>query len=131
MTHAKRAGAALNSTLFYYWFTVEGNCRNIAGPDIETFPIGDLESPVLAALTTIFDRLMKDLRMHSRRRVYNYKASGTVEYDEFYPDESKPILDEIDHMLARHYGFTEEELDFIINYDIKYRMGRDSEDNEE
>ena len=26
-------------------------------------------------------------------------------------------------MLARHYGFTEEELDFIINYDIKYRMG--------
>jgi hypothetical protein len=23
------------------------------------------------------------------------------------------------------YGFTDEELDFIINYDIKYRMGRD------
>jgi hypothetical protein len=27
--------------------------------------------------------------------------------------------------LAQHYGFTAEELDFIINYDIKYRMGRD------
>ena len=26
-------------------------------------------------------------------------------------------------MLARHYGFTEEELDFIINYDIKCRTG--------
>ena len=26
-------------------------------------------------------------------------------------------------MLARHYCFTEEELDLIINYDIKYRMG--------
>ncbi|MGH6636477.1 MAG: hypothetical protein ACRED0_10230, partial [Gammaproteobacteria bacterium] len=26
-------------------------------------------------------------------------------------------------VLARHYGFTDEELDFIINYDIKYRMG--------
>ena len=26
-------------------------------------------------------------------------------------------------LLAKHYGFTEEELDFIINYDIKYRMG--------
>jgi hypothetical protein len=24
---------------------------------------------------------------------------------------------------AKHYGFTDEELDFIINYDIKYRMG--------
>jgi putative transposase len=29
--------------------------------------------------------------------------------------------DEIDRVLARHYGFTEEELDFIIKYDIKYR----------
>jgi hypothetical protein len=27
--------------------------------------------------------------------------------------------------LARHYGFSEEELDFIINYDIKYRMGKE------
>ena len=26
---------------------------------------------------------------------------------------------------ACHYGFTDEELDFIINYDIKYRMGQD------
>lgn len=29
-------------------------------------------------------------------------------------------------MLAKHYGFTDEELDFIINYDIKYRMGQDA-----
>ncbi len=29
-------------------------------------------------------------------------------------------------MTAKHYGFIEEDLDFIINYDIKYRMGRDS-----
>jgi hypothetical protein len=27
-------------------------------------------------------------------------------------------------MLAKYYGFTDEELDFIINYDIKYRMGQ-------
>lgn len=25
-------------------------------------------------------------------------------------------------------GFTDEELDFIINYDIKYRMGADGEE---
>jgi hypothetical protein len=35
----------------------------------------------------------------------------------------KPIIDEIDRALAEHYGFTDEELDFIINYGIKYRMG--------
>ena len=34
-------------------------------------------------------------------------------------------------VLAKHYGFTDEELDFIINYDIKYRMGAsDIEDDD-
>jgi hypothetical protein len=36
---------------------------------------------------------------------------------------SKPLMDSNDHVLAQHYGFTDEELDFIINHDIKYRMG--------
>jgi hypothetical protein len=33
-------------------------------------------------------------------------------------------------VLAKHYGFTDEELDFIINYDIKYRMGRGAAEEE-
>jgi hypothetical protein len=48
-----------------------------------------------------------------------------------YPKSSKPILDEIDRVLAAHYGFTDKELDFIINYDIKYRMGRETETADE
>jgi len=43
---------------------------------------------------------------------------------------SKVIIDEIDKVLAEHYGFTDEELDFIINYDIKYRMGQDDGEQE-
>ena len=73
--------------------------------------------------------LMKDVRSHSRRRVYQYEKSGRVEYDEFYPKFSKTIIDSIDSILAKHYGFTESELDFILNYDIKYRMGRDAVDD--
>jgi hypothetical protein len=45
--------------------------------------------------------------------------------------KAKPILDDIDRVLAAHYGFTNEELDYIINYDIKYRMGRDTESDDE
>jgi len=47
------------------------------------------------------------------------------------PKLSKKIIDEIDSVLAQHYGFTDEELDFIINYDIKYRMGRNSDEESE
>jgi hypothetical protein len=48
-----------------------------------------------------------------------------------YPGASKAIIDEIDHALARHYEFTEEELDFIVNYDIKYRMGSDGDGDDD
>ncbi len=42
-------------------------------------------------------------------------------------------MDRIDSLLAQHYHFTDEELDFIIYYDIKYRMGGElfGEDDDE
>jgi len=39
----------------------------------------------------------------------------------------KPILDAIDVVLARHYGLTEVELDYIVSYDVKFRVGTDEE----
>jgi len=74
---------------------------------------------------------MGDLKRHKHRKECQYKITGKVIYDEFYPKFSKPIIDEIDHVQPKHYGFTDEELDFIINYDIKYRMGREAGQNEE
>jgi hypothetical protein len=32
---------------------------------------------------------------------------------------------------VKHYGFTEKELDYIINFDIKYRMSLNGNGNEE
>jgi len=46
-----------------------------------------------------------------------------VVYQEFYPRFSKHVIDSIDHILAKHLGLDDDEHDFIINYDIKYRMG--------
>ena len=36
---------------------------------------------------------------------------------------AKAAIDEIDVVLGQSYGLTDLEIDFIINYDIKYRMG--------
>ncbi|MCL5998338.1 MAG: hypothetical protein M1546_20145, partial [Chloroflexi bacterium] len=63
----------------------------------------------------------------------DYKVNSFVRerqdcvFQEFRPSRSKRIIDKIDRVLAQHYGFTDEELDFIINYDIKYRMGDELE----
>ncbi len=74
---------------------------------------------------------MKDIKQNATRLEARYATTGDVEYDQFYPRKSKPIIDEIDTVLAKHYGFTEEELDFIINYDIKYRLGLGRASSEE
>ncbi len=52
-----------------------------------------------------------------------YRKYGKLTVQVFSPRLGKPIIDEIDRVLAKHYGLTDKELDFIINYDIKYRMG--------
>ena len=68
-----------------------------------------------------------DLRRNSTILIRNQRSTGRTETQSFKIQKSKPIIEEIDKILAAHYGFTDEELDFIINYDIKYRMGRESE----
>lgn len=123
--------AVLNSSLFYWWFILLSDCRHLNMREIERFPLGldKMEDTTKQNLAAINKRLMDDYKLNARRKECYYKTTGKVIYDEFYPKYSKSIINEIDRILAKHYGFTEEELDFVINYDIKYRMGRgDGED---
>ena len=123
---SKFVGALLNSTLFFFWFVSVGNGRNITGTDVEQIPVGDVNAAALTEAGKFFDRLMQDYDRNSFVR-----EREDCEFQEFKPSLSKPILDEIDTVLAGHYGFTAEELDFILNYDIKYRLGRSTETDDE
>ena len=67
---------------------------------------------------------MESLEANSRMLTRNQKQTGKTETQSFTIRESKPVIDDIDRVLTPHYKLTEAELDFIINYDIKYRMGR-------
>jgi hypothetical protein len=100
---------------------------------IEQFPVNiPLLSAALSSETKMLEEsLMRDLKKNSDIRKIAYRNTGLVEIQKFFPKLSKPILDEIDAVLARHYGFTAEELDFIVNYDIKYRLGADADEDEE
>jgi hypothetical protein len=127
------AAAALNSTLFYWWFILFSDSRHLNAREIERFRLGlrGMHEAARRELEALCSRLMDDYRRHAVRKECRYKSTGLVVYDEFYPRHSKAIIDEIDNVLARHYGFTAEELDFIINYDIKYRLGQDAEGDAE
>ena len=56
------------------------------------------------------------------------KDGDQISYAEFYGAGSKPIIDQIDRLLADHYQLDEAEADFIINYDLKYRTGGGDDD---
>lgn len=123
-------GALLSSSLFYWNYIGYTDCRNLTKSFIDNFKAeesifsdGDLINSGI--------RLFKNYEATKYTKDTTYKSTGrNVIYDEYYPKLSKPIIDEIDKVLAKHYGFTEEELDFIINYDIKYRMGDELESDE-
>jgi hypothetical protein len=123
---ARAVGAVLNSSLFYSYFIVYGDCFHLSDGVASSFPVPrELETET--NLVDCNEQLMNDLNRHATRKTINTKDGDKISYSEFNVSESKPIIDEIDIVLARHYGFTDEELDFIINYDIKYRLGRDVE----
>lgn len=113
----------LNSSLFYIWWVSQSDCYHLNVPEIKNFSYTLKNDAIEEQLVNISERLANDMIEKSCRRVYHYKTSGRVEYDEFYMKKSKSIIDEIDSVLAKHYGFSEEELDWIINYEIKYRIG--------
>jgi hypothetical protein len=71
-------------------------------------------------------KIMERLEETSEVGAGNYSVGGSVSYQRFKPGTAKQFFDEVDEVLGSYYGFTDEELDFIINYDIKYRMGQDS-----
>ena len=117
----------INSTLFYWFYVNYSDGHNFTKTVIGAMPF-DYTSYIEKSIKPIVKELMDDLEKKANLKIAYYKSTGKVEYNEYHPKLSKPIIDKIDSLLAKHYGFTEEELDFIINYDIKYRMGNELEE---
>ena len=130
--HAPLFVALLSSSLFYWFWRVSSNCRHLTDRELTVFPVAKtiLEKRSSEELSDLGERFEARLKETKQRQTTENKRSGKVVHDFFFVSAAKPIIDEIDRVFAKHYGFTDEELDFIINYDIKYRMGQDSGEEE-
>lgn len=123
--------SAYLSTLFFWYYVTYSDCRNLNKREVSTFPfsMSELDRNLKMTLVKEGKKLMDNLQENSYFLEAYYKQYSNLKMQVFQPRLSKVLVDKIDMELARHYGFTDEELDFIINYDIKYRMGRDYDDN--
>jgi hypothetical protein len=122
--------ALLSSNLYWWWYTITSNLRDLNPSDIQgfKFPESILNDKSIMKLG---EKYLIDLDKNSELLTRIQKQTGETQTQSFKISLSKPIIDEIDKVLSQHYGFTDEELDFIINYDIKYRMGKELEGEED
>ena len=125
----------LSSSLFFLQYIIWSSCQVVNSRDFKLyFDIDSLDIELKEKLRNLGKKLQEDIEKNSKVVVRNYSAKGRnfeMQKQYFYIKLSKPIIDEIDKVLALHYGFSGEELDFILNYDIKYRLGAVSGDEEE
>ena len=109
--------------MFFWYYSIYSDGHNFTKTVIHDFPFDYPSSGNILALQKLSDELMDDLKKNAQRRNATYATTGEIEYEEYFAYKSKSIIDKIDNVLARHYGFTDEELDFVLNYDLKYRLG--------
>ena len=117
----------LNSQLSYWYWIMSSDCYRFTKTD--ALNISMPPKPDLPLYTRLAKLLLKSYEQNSMLQKKKARNRQIVIEKQFFPAKSKTIIDEIDRALAQHYGFTDEELDFIINYDIKYRMGLGNDSN--
>ncbi len=114
-------GCLLNSSLFYWYYSLFSDCEHVNDDLVKTVPIptnwGDQQ------WTELSENLTRALASYATRKTIRTKQGHVIEYDEMKASRAKASIDEIDLALGKLFGLTDAEADFIVNYDIKYRMG--------
>ncbi len=113
--------ALLNSQLFYWYWICQSNCMDVVAREVLELPVFTLEEAEREPFVEAMQRVLAAYDAGSTQRA---RRGPIINGDEMNVDmrRAKPMIDVLDDLLARCYGFSEEEADFILNYDIKYRM---------
>ena len=115
----------LISSLFYWWFVIWSDGRDLLAKHIKSFHI-DLDNfpeDLKERINPLIDELMKSYEENSNVKI-NLRAGGyVIRIKEIVPSKSKSIIDKIDGIFADYFELTEEEKQFIKNFDIEFRIG--------
>jgi hypothetical protein len=113
----------LNSNILYWLWTTYTDCRHMTKGFIEFLPLPSNRSVNYELVEKLREAFTENTTLFEKRPGYK---SPEIKVQNF-----KHLIDKLDGVLAEHYGFEDEELDFLINYDIKYRMGLGGKETED
>lgn len=114
-------GGILSSNLYFWYYHIYGNNLDRKSYDLDSFPIpiNELTGKYKPELEILYNRYLSDLKQNSKEITTNYKHAKNIVI--FYARKSKHLIDQIDLALKDAYGLSDEEINFIINYDLKFR----------
>lgn len=114
-------GALLSSNLYYWFLHIYSNNLDLKLYELDIMPINlkSINDEKLKKINKIYEEYIIDLKRNSKVRKAAYE--NTPEFREYYARMSKEIIDKIDYELMDIYGFTEDEVNFIIEFDGKFR----------
>lgn len=107
----------LNSSLFWIYWTIVSDCWHITTKELKGFYLPKIENSINEKCVKLFNSLEKKLE-----KTKNYIGSKQVDY-EYKHRECKKEIDAIDDYLAQVYQLSEEELNYVKSYALKYRIG--------
>lgn len=123
---ANSIGCILSSSLSFWFYQIYSDNLNWKNYEINEFRVPNLSENNINTLNQLYDRYLADIEKNANVRVTNGKSSYNVtSFKEYKIGRSKAIIDEIDDYLGPLYGLTREEIDFIKNYEIEFRMSDD------
>lgn len=112
----------LNSSLFWLYWTIVSDCWHITTKELKGFYLPNIDVKINDQCMVLFKLLESNLEKTKR-------FIGTKQTDyEYKHRECKKEIDQIDDCLAQIYQLTEEELQYVKSYALKYRMGGSVDD---
>ena len=110
----------LNSSLFYWYYSTLADCEHINDGLVRRFPLPvNWGATDWAVLSTAVDDA---LRQSAVPKMINTKQGHIIEYDEINGKQASTVIAKADAALAKAFGLTGNEADYVQNYDTKYRM---------
>lgn len=119
-------GCILSSNLSFWYYQIISNNLDWKSEELLSFTIPELTDENINDLSSLYQEYQTDIEAKANVRQSSGESRYNVtQFKEYKIVKSKPIIDRIDDYICPLYGLTNEERDFVKNYELEFRMAGD------
>ena len=116
-------GCMLSSNLAFWFYQIYSNNLDWKRYEIESFTVPAQLEQHSQEISALYSEYLTDIEANANVR----KSSGNSRYKvdsfkEYKIGRSKKVIDRIDDLIGPLYGLTPEEIEFVKNYEIEFRL---------